>query len=259
MTFCQIDIHEKHFGDNLVINNLRFDIQHGEFLTIVGPSGVGKSTLLNLLGELDTEYSGMISFSGSSNFMNIAYVFQEVRLMPWLTIADNIQLVLPKSVSEDEKSRRVSDVLTLMKLQDYHSAYPNELSGGMQRRAAIARALVIKPQLLLMDEPFVSLDQPTAQSLRQYLLNVWQKTGATIVFITHDINEAVFLSDRILFLSNKPSRIIHELDITAENGADREKREIHKIVQQLHNDMPDLLSGIIHENENYDMNIKAVS
>jgi ABC-type nitrate/sulfonate/bicarbonate transport system ATPase subunit len=193
-----------------VIQDLAFEVKTGEFLAIVGPSGAGKSTMLNLIAGVDTKFDGRISHSNSNTGSpKLGIMFQEPRLMPWLTLLENVCLV-----SDSPKSTltavRAEAMLNTVGIAASSAQYPSQLSGGMQRRVALARALMSEPDVLLLDEPLVSLDQPAAMELRQLLLTVWQKHKFTIVYVTHQLEEAITMADRILFLSATPTKIIRE-------------------------------------------------
>lgn len=191
-------------SNKTIIDHIDLAINDAEFVCIVGPSGCGKTTLLNTVAGLLNTPHATIEF-GQEN-IRLGYIFQEPRLMPWLNLQQNIELVLPQANPE-----LVQQILKEVGLQAYSQYYPNALSGGMLRRASIARAFVIRPQLLLLDEPFVSLDTPTAIKCRTLLLNMAKQHQTTVAFVTHDINEAFDTADRIVFLSNSPSKIIHEV------------------------------------------------
>ena len=199
-----------------VINDFSCNIGAGEFLSFVGPSGCGKSTLLTIIAGLDLKYEGRLEIGGHSLAKpRISFVFQTPRLLPWRNVKDNIRFSLEATniFPREEWDNRISDVLSIVGLLGYESAYPNQLSGGMQTRVAIARAFVTKPNILLMDEPFSNLDEINARKLRKELLSIWEKKKTTIVFVTHDINEAVFLADRILLLTPRPAKLFKEISI----------------------------------------------
>jgi len=198
-------------GERLrVLENITFEIAKGMFSSLLGPSGCGKSTILNLIAKLDRHTSGDISVNGNK----IGFVFQQPRLLNWRTVTDNVALPLERDNS-DKRGRRELAVkyLGLVGLSGFENYYPLQLSGGMQQRVAIARALVIDPDILLMDEPFSGLDEFTARKLRQELIRIWQETGKTIVFVTHSISEAVFLSEQILIVSQKPATIFKRVTV----------------------------------------------
>jgi len=178
-----------------VLRGLTLDVEPRSFLVVTGPSGCGKSTLLNIIAGLDTDYNGTIRFAGAAP--RIAFMFQSPRLLPWRTVEQNIALVLPDG---DPRQARIPELLASVGLSGAETAYPERLSLGMQRRVAIARAFVLEPGLLLMDEPFVSLDDPTADALRALVLDLWRHAPTTVVFVTHDRSEAVRLATRIVQL-----------------------------------------------------------
>lgn len=195
-----------------------FEIEEGEFLSLIGPSGCGKSTLLRILAGLITPSAGTLEWQSGApaKGSDIGFVFQEAVLLPWLNILDNVRFPLdtfgePRKES-DEKARQM---LELVGLKDFARALPKELSGGMRQRAAIARALVYRPKIVLMDEPFGALDLLTRDRMNDELLRIRQEVGATIVFVTHSIEEAAYLSDRVAVMSARPGRVrtIHTVDL----------------------------------------------
>ena len=199
---------EKRFdtpdGELTVFSDLSFEIAEGSFTSIMGPSGCGKSTLMNVIAGLLQPDGGVIERGGepveSGDFF-YGYVFQEPRLLDWLTVGENIRFALrAQEVPPEDHAGRIYRNLELVGLEDEIDSYPQQLSGGMRQRVGIARALAIEPNILLMDEPFSSLDEFTAKELRQDLLEIWKETGKTIIFVTHNSKEAVFLSDTILVL-----------------------------------------------------------
>ncbi len=201
----------KSFGDLLVLNDVSFDVKDGEFLCIVGPTGCGKTTFLNSLTHLYQIDSGSITMNGEEinpKKSNIAYIFQEYSTMEWLTVRDNIGYGLKiKHYSKEEIKKRVEPVMEMVGLKEYADYYPSQLSASMLQRVVIARAFAVEPELLLMDEPYGQLDLQLKYHLEDELLNLWKKTKTTVIFITHNIEEAVYLSDRILVLTNKPTSI----------------------------------------------------
>ncbi|MCG7953468.1 MAG: ATP-binding cassette domain-containing protein, partial [Candidatus Thiodiazotropha endolucinida] len=179
-----------------VLTDIEINLNQGEFVALVGPSGCGKSTLLQIIAGLDREFEGTISWQNgtSQHLEKLGYVFQNPRLLPWLTLYDNIALVLDNPAA---KQTQISALLEATGLSAFTSYHPAQLSIGMQRRAALARAFVIEPSLLIMDEPFVSLDRPTAVQLRELLLDILAVRRTTVIFVTHDLYEATQLADRI--------------------------------------------------------------
>ena len=205
----------KSFGDLLVLNDVSFNVYDGEFLCIVGPTGCGKTTFLNSMTKLYNIDSGSITVDGDEIDPikhNLAYIFQEYSTMEWLNIEKNIAFGLKtKRVPKDEMKKRVDAAMELVGLTKFREYYPRQLSASMLQRVVIARAFAVEPDLLLMDEPYGQLDLALKYKLEDELLKIWSKTGVTVIFITHNIEEAVYLSDRILVLSNKPSVIKEEL------------------------------------------------
>lgn len=185
-----------------VLKNIAIDIEPRSFVVITGPSGCGKSTLLNIIAGLDSDYEGEIVLGGQDT--KLGYIFQSPRLLPWRTVYENIALALPDG---DPRHARIDEILRQVGLEGFASQYPERLSLGMQRRAALARGFITEPDVLLMDEPFVSLDDPTAQSLRELLIGLWNRRPTTVIFITHDRTEAVMLGTRILRMSGANATI----------------------------------------------------
>src|SRR5215813_4119067 len=218
-----VDIHEKrylgHAGAKSVtaLHNLQACVAPSEFCVITGPSGCGKTTLLNIIAGLDRDFAGTVHFEPIPA-PKIGYVFQNPRLLPWRTVRENIALVLPHHGASAELDALLAEI----GLADAADVYPTRLSGGMARRAALARAFAIAPDLLLMDEPFLSLDAAAADRLRGLLLRLVSKRPVTVLFVTHDLTEAVELADRILVLSQAPGRVLAELPITLPRSKRRE-------------------------------------
>jgi NitT/TauT family transport system ATP-binding protein len=190
----------------LALEGISLDVRHGEFLCLVGASGCGKSTLLNLIAELDRPSAGEIAIDGRASLL-----FQEAALFPWLTAAGNVEL--PMRLAKMPKHRRQHEVerlLDLVHLSDFSDKLPHELSGGMRQRVAVARALAQHADILLMDEPFGSLDAMTRDLLHDELERIWRETGVTVLFVTHDVREAVRLGDRIAVLTSRPGKVADE-------------------------------------------------
>ncbi|WP_421909343.1 ABC transporter ATP-binding protein [Methanolacinia petrolearia] len=207
------------------LDNIDLHIEDKEFVCLVGPSGCGKTTLLRIIAGLDFPTSGCVTVDGKTvegPGPERGMVFQEYSLFPWLRIADNIGFGLTrKGVSKAEKQQTVDKYLDLVNLESFGRAYPHELSGGMRQRVAIARALANDPEVLLMDEPFGALDAQTRNMMQRELLDIWTKTKKTIVFVTHSVDEAVFLADRIVVLSPRPGRIREIIDVDLPRIRDR--------------------------------------
>lgn len=192
-----------------VIDNISFDLKDSEIISIVGPSGCGKSTILKILSGLLLPSSGKVNHLDKN--INQSIVFQNDVLLPWRNVYENISL--PLELKNNISRKEIIDKINLVGLNGFENSYPNELSGGMRQRVSLARALITNPSLLLMDEPFGSLDEMTRDNLNLELLNIHKKTKTTIVFVTHSISEAVFLSDRIIVLSDRPAKIKKIIDV----------------------------------------------
>ncbi len=208
-----------------VLSNVSLDVKPGAFVSIVGPSGCGKSTLLRLVIGLDNNYGGDIlindvRISGSS--LSRGIVFQDHRLLPWLTLEKNIGLSLENSGwNAADKAAAVRDHIALVGLKGFEQAFPHQLSGGMAQRAAIARGLVNRPEILLLDEPLGALDALTRVHLQGELRRIWESERITMILVTHDVDEAIFLSDRVVVMGSNPGRIIEEIDIDIDTPRDR--------------------------------------
>jgi ABC-type nitrate/sulfonate/bicarbonate transport system ATPase subunit len=227
-----VDIHEKSYPGRsgarplTALRNLRACVAPSEFCVITGPSGCGKTTLLNIIAGLDRNFAGALSFAPfDRGAPRIGYVFQSPRLLPWRTVRENVALVLARDADPMELEGLLSDI----GVADVADAYPAQLSGGMARRAALARAFAIAPDLLLMDEPFLSLDAAAADRLRGLLLRLVSTRPATVLFVTHDLAEAVELADRILVLSTAPGRVVAEMPI----AVPRERRQLAELRAEL--------------------------
>lgn len=216
---------ETNDGPIHALSNINLDIEKGEFVSLIGPSGCGKTTLLRVIADLEKPTGGAITVNGTTPEnarLNRAYgyVFQAAALFPWRTIADNVALPLEvMGLTKAEQQKRVAENLKLVDLTGFEKKFPWQLSGGMQQRASIARALAVQPDMLLMDEPFGALDEIARDHLNEQLLKLWARTQKTIVFVTHSIPEAVYLSTKIVVMSPRPGRI-HEI-IDCDLGTDR--------------------------------------
>ncbi len=204
-------------GGLVALANINLSVSAGEFLCIVGPSGCGKTTLLQILGGLLPPNKGQVWWGGeplTKPDPEIGIVFQKPNLMPWRTVQENVLLPLQiQAMPASKAERRVSEALALVGLSEFASAYPKALSGGMEQRVAVARALVQQPRLLLLDEPFGALDALTRERLNQKLLQIWESQALTAIMVTHNIREAVFLADRVLVLSPRPATISAEFTV----------------------------------------------
>ncbi|MGW8377145.1 ABC transporter ATP-binding protein [Streptomyces sp. ODS28] len=208
------------------LQNVELDIAPGEFTVLVGPSGCGKSTLLDLLGGLDTPTSGRILLDGepvTGPGLDRGIVFQQYALLPWRTALGNVEFGLEATgVPRRQRAERAREALALVGLGGFADRHPHELSGGMRQRVAIARSLAYDPDVLLMDEPFGALDAQTRESLQDELLRIWERTGKTIVFITHGIDEAVYLGQRVAVLTSRPGRVKETVRIGIEGRTEAE-------------------------------------
>lgn len=197
-----IEIESKSFGTDEVLRDISFRLKPGSFTVLTGPSGCGKTTLLRIVAGLDRDWHGRIE--GAEN---IAYIFQEPRLLPWRSLLDNVRLAAEPAGHANEARA----ALAMVGLEDYANAYPGALSMGMARRASLARALAVRPAILLMDEPFVSLDETAAAKLRKMTLELWSDNQPTILMVTHDLDEAAAMADRILVMAGRPARVVHDM------------------------------------------------
>lgn len=203
-------------GDRVTVavSDVSFSVARGEFVCIVGPSGCGKTTVLRILADLEQKLGGTVKLHSATP---PAMVFQEASVLPWLTVSENIAFPLSlKGVSRAEQETRVRDLLALTGLTDFAKARPHQLSGGMKQRVSVARALVDDRDILLMDEPFGALDEQTRLVLQQELLRIWETTGKTVVFITHSVDEALTLADRVIIMSPRPGTLVANLTVPFE-------------------------------------------
>jgi sulfonate transport system ATP-binding protein len=221
----------------LVLDSLNLTVKPGEFLSIVGASGCGKSTLLRLLTGLDAEYEGEIKVRGElvkGTSLDRGIVFQEHRLFPWLTVKQNVGLGLQNSSwTPEKKQKAIDDHIALVGLQGFEGAFPHQLSGGMAQRAAIARGLVNQPSILLLDEPFGALDALTRSRLQQELQRIWQAEKITMILVTHDVDEAVYLGDRVVVLQPRPGRIRRIVDVDVPHPRDRSDPALKALTEEV--------------------------
>lgn len=219
--FIEIENVFQSFGDGAgsppVLENINLDIKQGELVCLLGPSGCGKSTLLNIVAGFIKAEEGSVRIEGevvTAPAINRLVIFQDYGLLPWRTVGQNVALGLEvKKVTRAEQNIMITKYLKMVGLEDARDRFPHQLSGGMQQRAAIARALAVQPEILFMDEPFGALDAITRMKLQEDILTLCRETGTTILFVTHDIEEAVYLADRIVILSANPGRIHAVLDV----------------------------------------------
>lgn len=214
----------KRFGDLLVLNSLDFSVNEGEFFCVLGPSGCGKTTLLRIIAGFE-DYEGEVLLRNvkiNKPDSNRVLVFQDYALFPWRTVLGNILFGLEfKKKKRSEAIKIAEEMVRIVGLEGFENSYPHELSGGMRQRVALARALVCDPELLLMDEPLSALDAQTRMEMQVELVKIWQKTGKTVIYVTHSIEEAVFLADRILVLSRRPAKAKGILEVDLERPRNR--------------------------------------
>jgi NitT/TauT family transport system ATP-binding protein len=237
----------KTFGALIALDDVSLDIADGTFLSLVGPSGSGKSTLLDLLGGLATPTSGEVLIDGEpvcGPGLDRGVVFQQYALFPWRTARANVEFGLEGGrLGKRQRAERAREYLSLVGLSGFEDRYPHELSGGMKQRVAIARSLAYDPAVLLMDEPFAALDAQTREQLQDELLRIWRRTGKTIVFITHGIDEAVYLGQRVAVLTSRPGRLkaVVDVDLGDRTGDVRSDpafgRQRHRLWELLHDEV----------------------
>jgi NitT/TauT family transport system ATP-binding protein len=228
-------------GDVPALTAVDFNVQNGEFVTIVGPSGCGKSTLLYILGGFITADDGLVEVEGkrvTGPGVDRGVVFQEYALFPWLTVVQNIGYGLEMTgVPREQREETVRRLIRTIGLEGFEHRFPRELSGGMKQRVAIARTLAYDPKILLLDEPFGALDAQTRETMQDELLRLWQENRKTVVMVTHDVNEAVYLSDRVLVMSQRPGRIVQEFTISIDRSGDREATILNDDFNHLRNEV----------------------
>jgi len=220
-----------------VLNDISFRIREGEFVTILGPSGCGKSTLLNIVAGMESYDSGKVTVKGervTSSGGGALIIFQEDALFPWLTVAENVAFGLrSRGVEKAERARIAKEYIDMVQLGQFADSYMHQLSGGMKQRVAIARGLALNPRVLLMDEPFGALDYRTREILQQQIQQIHEKTKKTILFVTHDVREAVCLGDRVLLLSRMPARVKHEYQVRLPRPRSAEDPTLHSMVKEI--------------------------
>lgn len=215
-----------------ILKDINLTIEPGEFISIIGPSGCGKSTLLRLVVGLEKEFSGSILLGDETikgPGLNRGMVFQESRLYPWLTVEENVTFGVGEGHSKAETRQLVKEHLELVGLANFSQAYPHQLSGGMQQRASIARALINRPQVLLLDEPFGALDAITRIYMQQEIIRIWEAEKTTILLVTHDIDEAIFLGDKVVVMSQRPATVKATIPIDLPRPRDRNSLDFLKL------------------------------
>ncbi|WP_263143922.1 ABC transporter ATP-binding protein [Pseudomonas sp. RIT-PI-AD] len=220
-----------------VLQDIDLQVLPGEFVSIVGTSGCGKSSLLRLIVGLEREYDGQILLDGEpvrGTRLDCGIVFQDHRLFPWKTVAQNVALALKNQrLAPREKAERVAEHLALVGLSGFEQAYPHQLSGGMAQRAAIARALITQPKVLLLDEPFGALDALTRVRLQGELQRIWTQQRSTMIMVTHDVEEALYLGDRVIVMEPRPGRIRHEVRVDLPHPRERNAPRLQKLREEL--------------------------
>ena len=211
------DVGKQFASGTIAVRNMSLTIREGEFVSLIGPSGCGKSTVLKMIAGLLSHSTGAISVNGhppGAGSHDIGYVFQDATLMPWATVFENVYLPLRLRGTRKKDARlQIEEALASVDLVAFASAYPRELSGGMKMRVSIARALVMRPQLLLMDEPFAALDEMARFRLNNDVLALWESQGLTVIFVTHSVFESVYLSSRIVVMAARPGRPVNEIEL----------------------------------------------
>lgn len=219
-----------------ILENIHIEVKDGEFVVILGHSGCGKSTLLKIIAGLLKETTGKILLNSTEIFgpsKERAMVFQEHRLLPWLTIEKNVDIAL-KGSNKGERENKINEYLSLVGLEKFKNAYPHQVSGGMAQRAAIARALVNSPEIVLLDEPFGALDALTKITLQKEVLRIWQKEKNTMIMVTHDIDEAIFLADRIVLMTERPGTIEEIINVDLSRPRDRGNSDFARIKKRIY-------------------------
>ncbi len=227
----------KSFGSLVVLDNVTLDVYENTFLCIVGPTGCGKTTLANLLCGLTPPTKGRVTIDGTRvnpKKHSISFVFQESACFPWRTVMDNVKLGLEiKRAPDHEVKVRVGEVISLLGLEGFENAYPNQISGGMKQRVDIARAFCCESDLLIMDEPFCQNDEKTRFYLLNQLIEIWEKKKRTVIFVTHNLEEAVYLAEKVVVFTQKPTRVRAEIDVSLPRPRDLNSPEFIRIREQV--------------------------
>ena len=217
------NIHKDFYYENefmKVLDNINIELFDGEFISIIGPSGCGKSTIFHLMTKIEDDFKGHIEIDGielKDYKKRISYMSQKDLLMPWRSLIDNVMLPLElQNKNKDDAKKSIREMLPIFGLEGFENAYPSELSGGMRQRAALLRTVLVESEIMLLDEPFGALDAISRSNMQQWLLEIWTRYKKSVLFITHDIEEAIFLSDRIYVLSPRPAVVIKEIKIDFE-------------------------------------------
>lgn len=246
-------VNKVYSNGTVALQDMNLSIDEGEFISLVGPSGCGKSTALRLIASLGKMTSGSIVLGEGHKKPELAFVFQEAALMPWANVVENIRLPLKLAgVSKRESRIAVQEAINLVGLAGFERSYPRELSGGMKMRVSLARALVTKPNIMLMDEPFGALDEMTRSKLNGDLLNLWHQKRWTVVFVTHNIYEAVYLSNRVIVMAPRPGRVVADIAIDAPYPRTEEfrtSRSCNEYCREVSARLTEAVTGIPSEKE----------
>ncbi|MGG1691753.1 ABC transporter ATP-binding protein [Heyndrickxia ginsengihumi] len=236
---------QKEQQETHALQNVNLHIAEGEFITIIGPSGCGKSTLLKIIAGLDLGFSGAVNIGGEpikGPSIKQGFIFQEHRLFPWLTVEQNIAADL--SLKKAEVRDKVKELIEIVKLKGFEKSYPRELSGGMSQRVAIARALLRNPDVLLLDEPFGALDAFTRQHLQDVLVEIWKKKKTTMILVTHDLDESIYLGNRVVIMSPRPGRITNIMEVDLPYPRKRSENRFLEMRQRLLEEFEEKTRGV---------------
>ncbi|MFG6117479.1 ABC transporter ATP-binding protein [Halobacillus sp. MO56] len=253
--FLQMNEVAKRFADHEVFSGINVSIEKNQFVSILGPSGCGKSTLLSMIAGLEDVTEGSLSLGGEKILhpgTDRGMVFQQPALFPWLTVKDNVTFPLKANHSKHEKEQIAANYLKMVHLTRFKDAYPHELSGGMQQRVAIARALVMDPKVLLMDEPFGALDEQTRHILHDELMKIFEETKKTILFVTHSIQEAIKLSDRVIVMGTRPGKIIADFSIDIDRPRERDDTQVIEMEKKIMGLLEDEIKKVMKEELDYE-------
>ncbi|QWC22440.1 ABC transporter ATP-binding protein [Bacillus haikouensis] len=253
--FIQIEHLNKQYNDKTgtpvdVLKDINLEIDKGEFVSILGPSGCGKSTLLSIVAGLTKSTTGAITVGGNpikKPGKDRGMVFQQAALFPWLNVRDNVTFPLKKEMSKAEARQQAAKYLHMVQLGNYQDHYPHELSGGMQQRVAISRALAMDPEVLLMDEPFGALDEQTRSRLHGQLETIWMETKKTVLFVTHSISESIKLSDRIIVMGTRPGTILADIKVEIPRPRDAHKDQMVKLEEHIMSYLKKEIDKVISE------------
>jgi ABC-type nitrate/sulfonate/bicarbonate transport system, ATPase component len=237
-----------------VLDQIDLTVQKGEFVSILGPSGCGKSTLLSIVAGLTAPTSGKVLVNGKEvkgPGSDRGVVFQQAALFPWLTVEENVMFPLKKKMPKEEAKKKAYEYLAMVQLSQYAKHSPHELSGGMQQRVSIARALAMDPEVLLMDEPFGALDEQTRSRLHEVLEKIWIDTKKTILFVTHSIQESLKLSDRIIVMGTRPGRIIDEIEVSFPRPRDEFRKQLAEYEERIQKLLKSEIDKVVKEEESY--------